>query len=98
MPRSSGGFEPVVLLIVERQREEEGAAVALAAFGPNIAAVARDELAAKVQPKPKPLAAALAPARIATEQPAQLIVGNTGAVILNRDQHDPRALVGVRAL
>src|SRR5438874_107373 len=85
--------------MIERQRYIKGAAMALAALDPDIAAVPHHELPAQVEPQAEPFAAALAAARVAIEQPRQLLFRDARALILHQDDRQGLVLawrVGAR--
>src|SRR4051794_22623450 len=74
------------MLILKRQRDVECATLAFTALSPDIAAMAGHKLAAKIEPQAKPFAPALTSTRIALEQTAELLFGDTATLIMNRDQ------------
>src|SRR6266545_3879971 len=85
------------MLILQRQRDVECAALAFAALSPDVTAVAGHKLAAKIKPQAKPFAPALTPTRIALEQAAKLFFGDTATLIMHRDQRHQSLVVAVIA-
>src|SRR5205814_2226367 len=84
----------IYMLVLQRQRDVECAALAFAALSPDIAAMTGHKLTTKIQPEAKPLAPALTSPRIALKQTAELFFGDTATLIMHRDQrHQGLAIV-----